>query len=232
MEQQWKPINEILWECPYRFPSGIARSLLLRLSETKFLVYSPGDKATAELARQIVPEHSEIFLLAPNSYHNLGVSDWASEFPESAFVAAQPAIDRLEKKTKIKPAGLDSLKAALPNHISLLELPHNKVGEVWLDIKMPSERIWAVCDAIFNFSRLPSGLMGMLMRLNRMGPGIEMSRVYQYLGTSNKREYGAWLLSELDHRNPTTLVPMHGEIHRAPDLIETLKQFTEIRLIS
>ena len=65
MEQAWKPINEIVWECPYRFPAGIARSLLVKLADSKFLVYSPGDKKTALLAKQIVNEDAELFILEP-----------------------------------------------------------------------------------------------------------------------------------------------------------------------
>ncbi len=230
MKQEWKAINEILWECPYGFSSGISRSLLIKVSEKKFLVYSPGDKTTAELAKAIIPEDSELFLLEPNSYHNLGLAIWKASFPNSKPIAAVAAIDRLEKKTGIRSENLDILRSGLPDHISLIELPHNKIGEVWLDIRVRNERIWTVCDAVFNFSKLPSGIMGLLMKLNRMGPGIEMSRAYQYLGTSNKKEYGKWLLSEISEKKPTQLIPLHGEIYQKPDLIEKLKVLAKSRL--
>jgi hypothetical protein len=96
---------------------------------------------------------------------------------------------------------------------------------------MHNERIWAVCDAIFNFSKLPNGIMGFLMKFNRMGPGIEMSRVYQYLGTSNKKEYGKWLLKEIEERKPTLLIPLHGEIYQEQDLINKLEVLAKSRLL-
>ncbi|PIS11480.1 MAG: hypothetical protein COT73_03710 [Bdellovibrio sp. CG10_big_fil_rev_8_21_14_0_10_47_8] len=232
MEQAWKKINEILWECSYKFSSGISRSLLVKINENKFLVYSPGDKRTADLAKDIVPEGSELFLLAPNSYHNLGLAVWKASFPNSKPVAAVAAMGRLEKKTGIRSENLDVLESQLPKHISLIELPYNKIGEVWLDIQVPGERIWTVCDAIFNFSTLPGGFMGFLMKLNRMGPGIEMSRMYQYLGTSNKNGYGQWLLNEIREKKPTRLIPLHGEIYQSDDLIEKLETLAKSRLLN
>jgi hypothetical protein len=232
MKQEWKAINEILWECPYKFSSGISRCLLVKLSDKKFLVYSPGDKNSAHLAKDLIPEGSELFLLEPNSYHNLGLAVWQASYPNSVPIAAVAAIDRLEKKTGIRPEDLNAFKLGLPKHISLLELPHNKIGEVWLDIQLPNERIWTVCDAIFNFSILPSGYMGFLMKLNRMGPGIEMSRVYEYLGTSNRKEYGKWLLNEVGDRKPTQLIPLHGEIYQKPDLIEKIEVLAKSRLLN
>lgn len=232
MKQEWKTINENLWACPYEFSGGISRSLLVRMGESKFLVYSPGDRETAELAKQIIPEESELFLLEPNSFHNLGLAAWKACYPQSKSVAAVHAIKRLEKKTGIKPENLDELKKALPTNVSLLELPHNKLGEVWLDIQTGNDRVWTVCDAIFNFSQLPGGLMGLFMKLNRMGPGIEMSRMYQYLGTSNKKSYGDWLLSEIQNKKPTVLVPLHGEIYRDKDLTDKLEAFTRKRILN
>jgi hypothetical protein len=232
MNQEWKAINEILWECPYKISSGICRSLLIKISERIFLVYSPGDKKTADLAKNIIPKDSELFLLEPNSYHTLGLAIWNSSFPNSKPVAAEAAIGRIEKKTGIRSDNFDVLKGRLPDHISLIEIPHNKIGEVWLDIQMQNERIWTVCDAVFNFSKLPSGLMGLLMKLNRMGPGIEISRVYQYLGTSNKKEYGKWLLKEISERKPTQLIPLHGEIYQEQDLLEKLELLAKSRLLN
>lgn len=232
MKQEWKTINEALWECPYKFSSGISRSLLVKTSEKKFIAYSPGDRKTAELAQEIIPSDAELFLLEPNSFHNLGLADWKSVFPKSVAVAADAAIDRLEKKTGIRSQSLDVIKNGLPSHISLLELPHNKIGEVWLDIQMPSERIWTICDAIFNFASLPNGFMGLLMKLNRMGPGLEMSRMYEYLGTSNKRAYGKWLLNELNGKKPTQIIPLHGEIYHKSDLIKKLEVLAETRLLN
>lgn len=231
MKQDWTAVNEILWQCPYKFSAGISRCLLLKVSDKKFLVYSPGDKTTAELAKQIIPAGSELFLLEPNVYHNLGLSVWMEVFPNSKPVAAIAAIDRLERKTGIRSENLDSLKTVLPNHISVIELPYNKIGEVWLDVQVPGERIWAVCDAIFNFSSLPGGLMGFFMKLNRMGPGIEMSRMYQYLGTSNKNKYGEWLLKELSEKKPTQLIPLHGEIYKKQDLVQKLELLAKSRLL-
>lgn len=230
MKQEWKQINDSIWECPYRFSSGITRSLLVKLSEKKFLVYSPGDKVTADLAKDIIPMDSELFLQAPNSFHNLGLAIWKDAFPDSKLVAAEAAMKRLQKKTGLKSESLDTLKAELPDNISILELPHNKIGEVWLDIQVSNGRIWVVCDAIFNFSKLPSGFMGLLMKLNRMGPGIEMSRMYQYLGTSNKTKYGKWLLNQLIEKKPTQLIPLHGEIYQKSDLIDKLQMLAKSRL--
>lgn len=232
MKQEWTEVNEILWECPYEFSAGVTRCLLVKISDKQFLVYSPGDQTTAEMAQQIIPVGSEIFLLAPNFYHNLGLRIWKEIFPDAKPVAAAAAINRLEKKTGIRAENLGSLKKALPKHISLIELPHNRIGEVWLDIQMADERIWAVCDAIFNFSSLRGGLMGFFMKLNRMGPGIEMSRMYEYLGTSNKKKYGEWLLQELHDKKPSCFIPLHGEFYREPDLVVKLESLAKSRLLN
>ncbi len=231
MNQLWTPVNNILWECPYKFPAGITKSLLLKISEDKYLVYSPGNKETAELAKEIMPNNCELYLLAPNTFHNLGIADWKSVFPNSKFIASKTGHQKLEKKTGHKPDGIEALSGQLPEHINLIELPHNKIGEVWLDIKTPNERIWTVCDAIFNFKKLESGLMGFLMKLNRMGPGLEMSRIYGILGTSNKKAYGQWLSKQIEERKPTQIIPLHGETYKAEDLAHKLNNLVQKRLI-
>ncbi len=231
MKQEWKRIDEGLWQCPYEFSAGVCRSILVQLDEKKFLVYSPGDQATADLAKSVIPEDSEIFLLAPNTFHNLGLVAWSESFPKAKPVAAAPAIARLQKKTGLQLENIEGLKGELPEHITLLELPHNKIGEVWLDIRGGSDRVWVVCDAIFNFSSLPGGVMGFFMKLNRMGPGIEMSRMYQYMGTSNKKKYGQWLMSEISEKKPTQFIPLHGEIYEKQDLTEKLQVLARRRLV-
>lgn len=203
-----------------------------RLSQDKYLVYSPGDALTAESAKAVIPTGSELFLLAPNSMHNLGLKVWDDVFANTTIVAAEAAHARLKKKAFVEAEDLKQLMSYLPEHIRLEQLPKNKIGEVWLDIQLKADRIWVVCDAIFNFDSLPGGLMGLLMKLNRMGPGIEISRIYQFLGLKDKRAYGDWLLDLVNTYKPTVLIPLHGKPYTDNDLIDVLKKHTELRLLA
>lgn len=231
MKQIWTKIDESIWECPYKFSAGLSRTVLLKIDEKKFLVYSPGDLMTAKLAKQIIPEASHLYLLAPNSYHNLGLSVWRDAFANTSIVATDTAKARLLKRAGIEAGSLDELIKDLPSNISLMELPYNKVGEVFLDIKSGTDRIWVVCDAVFNFSKIASGFMGFMMKLNRMGPGFEISRMYEYMGTSNKKQYAFWLLQEIKNRKPNRFIPLHGEIVRDADLSQKLESLVKSRLL-
>ncbi len=211
----WTHLEQLpgIWQASYAFPGGLSRSLILALPEDDYLVYSPGE-SLAELAqRQVLMKARDIFLLEPNSFHSLGLAPWRAYFPKARSFAASPAVKRLAKKTGITSEPLELLKAFLPEHIKIIEVPESKIGEVWLTVSHIEKKYWIVGDAFFNFSKIADkGFLKWFMQLNRMGPGLETSRLFNAFGIKDKKVYSEWLKLKIKEENPVGLIPCHGKI--------------------
>jgi hypothetical protein len=205
----------------YRFPGGTSRSLLIRLSDRSFLAYSPG-KTLLESAMQILGRDSEVILLAPSSAHSLGLDKWKGEFSNSRVVASDAAAPRLLKRTSLeKVDDLALLQGMLPAHMAVHVVPACSWGEVWLSIDVDGKVHWAVCDAFFNLAALSNNLLlRSLMKLGRLGPGLEISRAFRYVGISDKHRYREWAIQTFSNGRENVLIPCHGDIYDRADSTE------------
>ncbi len=203
----------------YPVPGGRCRSLMIRLSDHSFLIYSPG-KSLAASASLILGRNCEVKLLAPNGYHSLGLDAWTAEFENSVVFASDQATPRLVKRSTFSIADdLSALTIDLPAHITLHILPACRFGEVWLSIDADSKVYWAVCDAFFNLSTLPENLlMKSLLKLGRYGPGLEISRPFQTRGIRDKTAYRNWAIQRFSNGRENILIPCHGDIDDAPEV--------------
>ena len=234
MESTWKALMPDLgiWESWYKFSAGTSRSLLCKLSDGAYLVYSPGTIDTAQAALELTSgADAKVYLLEPNSFHNLGLAPWLQVFENATIVGTEPCRRRFQAKFGLTVEPLDVLRPFLPTHLALLDLPSSKVGEVWLSIKDGDASCWAVGDAFFNFASLPErGFMKWFMRFNRMGPGLEISRIYTWLGFSDKNEFRAWLKDKLSLHQPNALIPCHGSVLKDHELPNRIQRLVEARL--
>lgn len=223
LNEQWRSIDStgVIRAAEYRFPGGSSRSLLIRLSDRCFLAYSPG-APLLDSAMQVLGSDSEVVLLAPSAAHSLGLEKWKAGFRNSQVVAADAAVPRLLKKTSLQRIeSLDLLRARLPAHIGVHVPPACSFGEVWLSIDADGRVYWAVCDAFFNLAALSRNvLLRSMMKLGRLGPGLEVSRAFQYVGIKDKEQYREWAIQRFSNGRTNVLIPCHGEIYDCADLSE------------
>jgi hypothetical protein len=148
---------------------------------------------------------------APNAYHTLGLPEHAQAFEDAPLVASDRAFRRIKSKTKLSVEDLRLLEANLPPHMSLLQPPDLRSGEVWLSIRDAGRCAWIVCDAFVNLSRLPATPVGLALKFLRMGPGIAIGATFKLL-MQDRRAYREWLLEKIAEERPTMLIPCHGQV--------------------
>jgi hypothetical protein len=225
----WQPIAAIpgLWEI--RGLHGVLplRAVAVQLG-ANVCVYSPLPSCTREALAQL-GSLGEPILLAPNAYHTLGLRPHSQAFPQAPVVASTRALARVERKSGLKVQDLSVLEAKLPPHVSLLRCPGARTGEVWLSVRGTDQRAWVVCDAFLNLQRAPKGVLGLIVKGLRLGPGLSISTSFKWL-VKNRKAYRDWLLARIAEEQPTILVPSHGQILNELGLPRQMEQLVRARL--
>jgi len=147
-------------------------------------------------------------ILAPNHYHNAGVSEFADAFPRASVICSKVAKPRLQKVTGLKFQTIEVIEPELPKGMNLLEPPGLKTGEVWISIEFGHSTALIVTDA---FS---SGFSG---------PGVyesepEMLSTFPKYGVKDAAIYKNWACQTISSFKPTLLLPCHGSPVKHPDL--------------
>lgn len=230
MFTDWQPIAGLkgVWEI--RRTHGVLplRAIAVELPDKRVCVYSPVPHAGAAAMGQLRGMGKPI-LLAPNAYHTLGLPEHAKAFDEAPIVASDRAFRRIKNKTKLSVEDLRLLEVNLPPHMSLLQPPDLRNGEVWLSIRDASRCVWIVCDAFVNFSRLPATPFGLGLKVLRMGPGVAIGATFKLL-LQDRRAYREWLLAKIAEEQPTMLIPCHGQVVDDDELSSTLERVVKQRL--
>jgi hypothetical protein len=226
----WQPIAGLsgVWEI--RRTHGVLplRAAAIQLPGRRVCVYSPVPHAGAGAMDQLRAMGSPI-LLAPNAFHTLGLPEHARAFEAAPILASDRAFGRIKRKTRLTVEDLRLLEANLSPHVSILQPPDLRTGEVWLSIREASVRAWIVCDAFINFPRLPAMPLGLGLKLLRMGPGIAISATFKLL-LKDRRGYREWLLAKIAEERPTMLIPCHGQVAEDDELPATLERVVKSRL--
>ncbi|MEQ1506699.1 MAG: hypothetical protein ABMB14_31015 [Myxococcota bacterium] len=149
------------------------------------------------------------WLLAPNQYHHLGLPAWTAAFPDARAVASEPARERLRRRSPVALGSLDPLRAALPPHLTLVEPPGTRNGEVWLVARTATGTVWVVCDALFDFAKTPRSVNGVIGWLAGVSPGLRVGP-FKWLGLRDRPAYTSWLRERLTVDPPDLVVPAHG----------------------
>lgn len=208
----WQPIAGLtgVWEIRRTHGALPLRAVAMDLGDKRVCVYSPVPHAGSAAMDQLRAMGRPV-LLAPNAYHTLGLPAHAAAFEDAAVVASDGAFRRIKQKTKLSVEDLRLLEAHLPPHMSLLQPPGLRNGEVWISIRDADSAAWVVCDAFLNFPRLPATAFGLVMRLMRMGPGLAIGAIFKLMA-KDRRGYREWLLAKIAEERPTRIIPCHGEV--------------------
>ena len=196
--------HEGLWSAQ----KGALRCTALRLRDGSLCLYSPV-LGLGDTARKSLAEIGKVaFLLAPNHYHNKGLTEYSETFPDAVLVCSERARPRLEKQTGLSFEGLQTLDTLLPDGCEILEPNGLKTGEVWLTEATGEDTAWVVCDAF----KGPSGKAG------DIGTQVELLGTLPTYGIKDQAAYSAFVKARLTEQPPTTILPCHGSLVRSEGL--------------
>lgn len=191
---------------------GNLRCMIVDLQEGGVCLYSPVEKTSAAVAK----DHDVRFLFAPNHYHNKGIAEHASAFPEAKLVASQTAAPRLAKVTGHGFGTLDDLRETLSDGVSLVEPEGLKTGEVWLTIRRKDQLVWVVTDAF-------CGVLDKGDERARAG----FLKTFPTYGLQDKNLFSDWVRKRLEKEVPTMIIPCHGEIVHGADMRAEIQALLE-----
>jgi hypothetical protein len=226
----WQPVRPLDGVYEIRRSNGPVslRAVAVELGSGSVCVYSPVPHA-GQSALQFLSSLGAPLLLAPNAFHTLGLPEHAAAFADAKVVASDRASGRIRKKTGLPVHDLNTLRARLPAHVALLELPPIRNGEVWLSVRSANTCAWIVCDGFVNLQRTPPGALGMLLKLFRLAPGLSISATFKWM-LKDHAAYRNWLLAQIERDKPTVLIPSHGQIINDPNLPTRLADLVRARL--
>lgn len=200
---------------------GQPYSLLVRLAQNSFLVYSPGP-GLIDSAMEFLHEDDEVILLAPAAGHTLGLESWSRRFRNSFVVASAVTKEKLLKKTALATIQApEDIGSRLPEHVSIHVLPDNRLGEIWISIASGESNgtiYWAVCDAFMNLDKISGSLFSRIfMKLYGLKTGLLVHRVFKH-GVKDPAEFRQWALERFPNKKKNIFIPCHGEVYSQDDL--------------
>tara|TARA_R110001592_G_scaffold74521_1_gene226466 strand:- start:963 stop:1721 length:759 start_codon:yes stop_codon:yes gene_type:complete len=230
----WQKVDNegVIHTAQYKADMAFSNTVLIKISGSLTLVYSPGE-ALIESAAELVDKDAKLFILLPSVGHISGCISWKAHFKNSVVIAGAPTRDRLMKKTGFgEVKELSFLESKLATNISLFELPGCRSGEVWVSIETSNKVYWVVCDSFMNVSTFSGGRFARLFweKIYRIGPGLEITRGFQYGALKDRKAYRQWAVQRFSNRKENVLIPCHGEIDNSPDLGERIVQLLEKKL--
>lgn len=147
-------------------------------------------------------------LLAPNHYHNKGLQGHANAFPRASLICSKAAGPRLKKITGLTFEQLDILASQLDETQQVLEPEGLKTGEVWVQVKTPSDTAWIVTDA-FSATLNPPGDYATVPT---------MLKTFPRYGVKDAAVYKEWVNEQVSIAGPTILLSCHGSPVHSPEL--------------
>lgn len=222
----------------YVVPNFVSNSVAIQISETEFVLISPGEPLLAPWLLQFSNE-IKLHIIFPNSYHHLGVIKWLTQFNDVSLYASQIAIDQLKHKgfTDYPILPLETTQPPLPQGYDILFPPGHRGGDIWLR-KQPSPpstsltgSTWITCDSFLNYKRMSNQPIARLMqKLLGAAPNLKISQVVKWFILTDRQKFKSWVLNLLKTDKPTTLIPSHGEIRIDTKLAQQITDTIEQRL--
>lgn len=208
----------------YRFGSGgTSNAFVARMGNGKLLVVSPpcglGDAFFDDLA-----EFGEVgALVANNGFHHLGQVAWRARYPEARCFAPTEALARISKKN---PADLpfeplSALGEITGETVGFREVANTKCGESWFWAQGAGGTVWFMSDVLANMPSLPKQFVFKWMfKLSKSAPGYRPFGLALKFIVKDKKATLRALRDDVSAHPPSVVVPAHGDILQADDLLE------------
>jgi hypothetical protein len=148
-------------------------------------------------------------LFAPNHFHNRSLARFRERYPDALAVASAGAVPRL---TRMGHRGLAvTSEVPLPAGMRWLLPDGTRSGEAWLAIDAEDGPTWIMCDAFFNEPGPITGLIGTLLRLGRITPGLSLGATFKHLCLNDRTRYLESVRELLARENPRRVLFSHGQ---------------------
>jgi hypothetical protein len=198
----------------YTAQIGKLRCTAYRLRDGSLLLYSPV-AGLGCVAQESLSKLGDVsFLLAPNHYHNRGLSEYLKTFPNANLICSTSALPRLSRVTELKFGGLENLEGYLPANAQILEPDGLKTGEMWLQIKSKDDVIWIVADA---FTAQPTSAGVFTQKPLLLG-------TFPKYGVQDSELFKCWVETTISNLPPTIVIPCHGGILKCSNLGKSLSK--------
>ncbi len=136
---------------------------------------------------------------------------------------------RISKKVDglAEPESIGSLRDLLPAHVSVLDMPNTKAGELMIFIQTDSGRVFYGSHLITNLEKAPNPIVKLLWRISRSGPGFSVTRLAAMASFNDRKAVRAYVLDQLRERPPAVFVPPHGDLVEGADVADRLTRLVE-----
>ncbi len=199
----------------YSATKGTLRCTAIKLRGGSLCLFSPVLGLTDEVKNSLAELGDVSYLLAPNHYHNKGLSEYVDAFPQASLLAPDEAIPRLHKITGLEFQDLAYFEKSLPAHISVINTSGLKTGEIWLRVQQNNSNAWLVVDAFCTMKENAKKSVSDRPQILGTFPRMGVDDVHSYL---------PWVYKQIDHDKPTLILPCHGSAIESPQLPTKLKQ--------
>lgn len=220
--RDWQILSDDLLVRAYSLGGGnTANMVAFRLPDQGLGVISPSARVREETL-EALSEHGTVrALVAPNSYHNLGLPVWSQRFPEAGVYAGERALARIRKripKLDIEPVSM----LQTGGDAALIELPEMRNGETLLRTTVDGREAWYGGDVFLNVDvdALSSGLR-LFFRVVGMGPGFVVNPLNRLVMMHDRRAVRAWAGEHLG--DVGLVIPGHGDVLAADGLGERMR---------
>ncbi|MCO4783332.1 MAG: hypothetical protein KC646_13485 [Candidatus Cloacimonetes bacterium] len=209
MESHLKVEN--LYTGNYSAGQFIAKQSLIIDTDNKSIIVSPGTNFAESRVQKIVSKYPVKAIIAPNSYHNMGVAIVQEQFDVPCY-ATNDALLRLSKLPIKSLTNISQLKV-LREDLTIFIPKAQKMGELWISLGTNAYKTLIVTDAFFNLkNRGDNFFMSMISRLVDNAPGFKVSRLFSMLAVTDKKEYSKSVRNYFEVNQVDEMIVAHGEI--------------------
>ena len=218
----------------YVVPNFVSNSVSIQISETEYILYSPGESLLDVWPYKDI-DKVKVHIIMPNAYHFMGVKAWCRKLANVSLYTSKLALSQLhEKKAFTKTDAIHVLETSelpLPSNYQLLFPPGHRAGDIWIRKQHGKNTSWITCDSFLNYKRMSNQPVARFMQ-KQLGaaPGLKISQVVKWFILNDHQAFKAWALAQLEHDQPSTLIPSHGEIQQDETLATKIKQLIQARL--
>lgn len=215
MGDQWTAVIPGLWRHSYTTAMGIhSNAYALAYGDGELAVFSPPASADDALFQATDALGRVTALVAPNTGHDLGQKAWQARYPNAAAYAPEIAIPSIQKaKPDLRPfQPLSALAARMPPNVHLVDVPGTSSGMTLWTVEAGDQRAMFVDELVSNQTALTGPApVRFVFWATGCGPGLARNRVWTWVFCKDKRAVARRVLEEVDARNPTIMLPGHGE---------------------
>lgn len=213
MENNMKAHDKVTGLYYGNYPAGplIAKQCIIVDSDNKSIIVSPGTNFESQEVQDIIDQYPIKAIIAPNSYHNMGVKFVQNRFDVPCY-AAKSGLDRLSKFPIKNLTNIEQL-AVKRNDFSVFIPDGQKMGESWITLGEDTYRSLIVTDAFFNLKALHKNFfISIFNRLADNAPGFKVSRLFSLIAITDKTLYSKSVREYFKQNHFDEMIVAHGSI--------------------